>query len=154
MKKIVLALTVAILGTIVVNAQQPRRHGGMNPEQVMEKRIERLDKVLNLTDQQKAEIMKIYSEEMKANPKDRAAKAEKGEKAEGQPKMDRHEMMKAKREATDAKIESVLTPEQAAKFAEMKKHEGKRGHEKGRQGAGKLAPRDGCEGDCSCKKDK
>lgn len=156
MKKIVFALTLALLGTIAANAQQPRHHA-MNPEQMVEKRIERLDKALNLTDQQKAEIAKIYSEEMISMHKNRPFKAENGEEPGQMSREDHQQMMKAQREATDAKIESVLTPEQATKFAELKKHEGKRGHAKGRKGhcdaEGKKGPRDGCKDDCSCKKD-
>ena len=57
MKKIVLALTVALLGTIVMNAQPPRRHD-MSPEQMVEKRVERLDRALSLTAEQKAAITK------------------------------------------------------------------------------------------------
>ena len=155
MKKIVFALTLALLGTIAVNAQQPRRHA-MNPEQMVEKRIERLDKALNLTDQQKAEIAKIYSEEMIAMHKDRPSKAEDGEESVQMSRKDRQQMMRAQREATDAKIESLLTPEQVTKFAELKKHESERGHAKGHKGPrnaeGKKGPRDGCKDDCTCKK--
>ena len=68
MKKIVLILTVALMGITVMNAQPPRRHE-MNPEQMVAKRVERLDKALSLTEEQKAEITKIYTEEMQAMPK-------------------------------------------------------------------------------------
>ena len=57
MKKIVLALIVTLMGTIVMNAQPPRRPD-MNPEQMVEMRVERLDKELSLTAEQKAEIVK------------------------------------------------------------------------------------------------
>ena len=73
MKKIVLVLTVALLGTIVMNAQPPRRPD-MNPGQMVEKRVERLDKALSLSEAQKAEITKIYSEELESMGKDRPAK--------------------------------------------------------------------------------
>ena len=63
MKKIVLILTVALLGSIVTNAQQHRRPD-MTPEQMVEKRVERLDKALALTAEQKTEITKIFVEEM------------------------------------------------------------------------------------------
>jgi Spy/CpxP family protein refolding chaperone len=59
--------------------------------------------------------------------------------------------MQAQREATDAKVESLLTPEQAAKFAHMKKKQGHQGHgnrHDGRQD-GKRAPRH--DGGCCCK---
>ncbi len=149
MKKIVLVLTVALLGTIVMNAQPPRR-SGMNPGQMVEKRVERLDKALSLTEDQKAEIIKIYSQEMESMGKDRPAKKERGERPDEATMKARNEQMKAKREATEAKIEAVLTPEQAAKYAELKQRDGKRGrpHDAKRGHMGKGAKKEGC-----CKKD-
>ena len=48
MKKIVLVLAIALMG-IAVNAQSPRHHNGDgNPEQMVERRVERLDKALQL----------------------------------------------------------------------------------------------------------
>lgn len=159
MKKIVLALTVALLGTIVMNAQPPRRPD-MNPGQMVEKRVERLEKALSLTEEQKAEITKIYSQEMENMGKDWSAKRERGERPDEATMKARTEQMKAKREATKAKIEAVLTPEQAAKYAELKKHEGRRGHHRhdARRGHMDKGPKkDGCcNEDCNrtCKKDK
>lgn len=160
MKKIVLALIVALMGTTVMNAQQHRRHE-MTPEQMVAKRIERLDKALSLTEEQKAEITKIYTEEMKAMPKDRPAKMERGQQPDEAAMKARHEAMKARRDATNASIESLLTPEQAAKFAEIKTHQGKRGHGHGkhgfkgpRRGDGKSMPQEGCGKKCAgCQKD-
>lgn len=127
MKKIVLALAIALMGTMVMNAQPPRRPD-MSPEQMVEKRVERLDKVLALTAEQKAEITKIYSEEMQEMGKKGPARKERGEKPDEATMKAHKEEMKAKQDALNAKIEGLLTPEQAAKFAEMKKHEGMRGH--------------------------
>lgn len=78
MKKIVLALIVVLMGTIAVNAQ-PRR-ANMSPEQMLKLRVDRLDKALTLTEEQKAEITKIYSEEMESVEKDNAAFNKRGEK--------------------------------------------------------------------------
>ena len=128
MKKIVLVLMIALMGTIVTNAQPQRRHG--NPEQMVKQRVERMEKALNLTEAQKAEITKIYTAEMESMAKERPAKPEKGQKPDEAKMKAMHEKMKAQREATNAKIEALLTPEQATKFAELKKHEGKRGHGK------------------------
>ena len=157
MKKIVLAMTIALMGTIVMNAQPPRRHD-MNPEQMVEKQVERLDKHLGLTEVQKAEIVRIYTEEMKAMHKDMPARMEKGEKPDQEAMKARYEQMKAQREATDAKIEALLTPEQAAKFAEMKNERGEAPHgrhHKGPRGGDKMAPgHDGCCGNCCCKDNK
>ena len=134
MKKIVLALTVALLGTIVMNAQPPRRHD-MSPEQMVEKRVERLDRALSLTAEQKAAITKIYSDDMQAKAKERPAKKERVAKPDEETMKANREQFKAHREAVNAQIEAVLTPEQAAKFTEIKKHEG-------RHGRGHRGPKD------------
>ncbi len=150
MKKIVLMLVVALMGTLVTNAQPPRRHD-MDPQRMVEQRVERLDKALSLSAEQKAEITKIYSEEMEAMKKDRAARKDKGEKPDESIMQTKRQQMQAQREATDAKVESLLTPEQAAKFAQMKKKQGHQGHgnrHDGRQD-GKRAPRH--DGGCCCK---
>ena len=147
MKKIVLALIVTLMGTIVMNAQPPRRPD-MNPEQMVEMRVERLDKELSLTAEQKAEIAKIYSEEFKSMGKEKPAKRERGEKPDEATMKARQEQMKAERDAVNAKIEALLTPEQAAKFAQMKQHEGKRHGFGGHHGP--KGPRDGNHKGCDC----
>ena len=158
MKKIVLAMIVALMGTTVMNAQQHRR-SEMTPEQMVAKRVERLDKALSLTENQKAEITKIYTEEMNAMSKERPAKMERGQQPDEAAIKARHEAMKARRDATNASIESVLTPEQATKFAEIKNHPGKRGHGKHgfkghRRGDGKTPPQEGCGKKCAgCQQD-
>jgi len=154
MKKIVLVLTMALMGMMVMNAQPPRRPG-MSPEQMVEKRVERLDKQLGLTVEQKSAITSILNEEQQAMQREKPARMEKGEKPDEATMQARRSQMAAQREATDAKIEAVLTPEQAAKFAEMKKQAGQHKHDKGRRdhhgdvkkGSGKQA----CSKDCTCK---
>ena len=154
MKKIVLALVVALMGTNVMNAQPPRR-SDMSPEQMVEKRVERLDKHLGLTAEQKAAIASIYAEEMKAMNNSKSERMNRGEKPDEATMNARHEQMKAQKEATDAKIEALLTPEQATKYAQMKQHAGKRGHDKGRKGhrgnAKKGDRQKGCCENCNCK---
>ena len=155
MKKIVLVLMVALMGAFVTNAQPARHHG--NPEQMMKDRVERLSKALDLTDAQKAAIAEIYSQEMETMAKERPAMPGQGERPDEAMMKARHEKMKALREATNAKIEALLTPEQATKYAELKKHEGKRGHGKKHggprhKGAKPEGGHDGCKGcDCDCK---
>ena len=160
MKKIVLALAIALMGTMVMNAQPPRR-SNMSPEQMVERRVDRLDKALSLTEEQKAEITKIYSQEMESMGKDRPAKVERGQRPDEATMQARDEQMKAQREATEAKIEALLSPEQAAKYAELKNQEGKRGHKRDRHDAkhgnmDKNPKQDGCcnaDGTCTCKKE-
>ena len=154
MKKIVLVLMIALMGVFVTNAHQGHHHG--NPEQMLQKRVERLSKALELTDAQKAEITKIYSQEMEAMAKERPSMSGQGERPDEAKMKARFEEMKSQREATDAKIEALLTPEQAAKYAELKKHVGKRGHGKKHGGPrhdGKRGQRGhgGCNCDCKNK---
>ena len=156
MKKIVLMMIVALMGTMMTNAQPPRRHN-MDPQRMVEQRVERLDKALGLTSEQKAEITKLYTLEMEAMSKDMPARNDKSERPDEAVMKAHHEKMKAQREATDSKIESLLTPEQAAKFAELKEHKGMRGHGKrhegrpdGMRGHKKGHPQGG---DCCCKKE-
>lgn len=159
MKKIVLALIVVLMGTIAVNAQ-PRR-ANMSPEQILKLRVDRLDKALTLTEEQKAEITKIYSEEMESVEKDNAAINKRGEKPDEATIKARKEHAKAKREATDAKIEALLTPEQVAKYAQMKQRTGqrpdRRDHHDRKASRPDKAPEQGqCCNDCKdgCKKEK
>lgn len=159
MKKIVLALIVVLMGTIAVNAQ-PRR-ANMSPEQILKLRVDRLDKALTLTEEQKAEITKIYSEEMESVEKDNAAFNKRGENPDETTIKARKEHAKAKREATDAKIEALLTPEQVAKYAQMKQRTGqrpdRRDHHDRKASRPDKAPKQGqCCNDCNdgCKKEK
>ena len=159
MKKIVLALIVVLMGTIAVNAQ-PRR-ANMSPEQILKLRVDRLDKALTLTEEQKAEITKIYSEEMESVEKDNAAFNKRGENPDEVTIKARKEHAKAKREATDAKIEALLTPEQVAKYAQMKQRTGqrpdRRDHHDRKASRPDKAPQQGqCCNDCKdgCKKEK
>ena len=133
MKKIVLMMIVALMGTMMTNAQPPRRHD-MDPQRMVEQRVEHLDKALSLTSEQKAEITKLYTLEMEAMSKEMPARNDKSERPDEATMKAHHEKMKAQREATDSKIESLLTPKQAAKFAEFKEHQGKRGHDKRHEG--------------------
>ena len=152
MKKIVLVLMIALMGTVVTNAQPPQRHG-MGKGQGIEQRIEKLEKALELTAEQKAEITKIFNQEKEAMGKGRPDKMENGKTP------DRAEMeafrsrLQAQREATDAKIESVLTPEQVAKYAELKAQRERKDHgprHKGPRGKSQKGPRQGCDCNCDC----
>lgn len=160
MKKIVFVLAIALMGTFVTNAQPQRHHGPKGPhatpEQMMERRVDMLDKALSLTDEQKAEITKIYAMEMEAMAKARPEGLERSDNGErpDEAKMKAwKEEMEAQRAATDARIEALLTPEQLAKYAEMKKHEGPRGHGKRhdfpRDGKERLQHKDGGK-PCTC----
>ena len=126
MKKIVLALAVALLGTVVMNAQPP--HRSMDKGQMLEKRVERLEKELNLTPEQKAEILRIYTEEMESMQQAAPSRDQRFEPGDDDARKARHEQMQKQRQETNAKIEALLTPEQAEKFAQIQNRDGHRGH--------------------------
>ena len=130
MKKIVLALAVALMGTIVMNAQPPHRPG-MDKGQMLEKRVERLEKELNLTPEQKAEILRIYTEEMETMQQAAPSRGQGFEPGDEDAMKARHEQMQKQRQETNARIEALLTPEQAEKFAQIKDRDGRRGHRPG-----------------------
>ena len=169
MKKIVLVLAIALMG-IAMNAQSPRHHHdkGGNPEQMVERRVDHLNKIVGLTEAQKAEVVKIYTQEIDAMAKEREALSAQGQKArpdEAEMKA-RREKMESRRAATDAKIEALLTPEQAAKYAEFKSHKGDQRHgrhhdgdrdraKKHHDGDRKAGKKDCCGGcNATCDKDK
>ena len=153
MKKTVLVLMIALMGTIMTNAQPQRHHG--SPEQMVQQRVERLAKVLDLTEEQQAEVTKIYTTEMESMAKERPAHPGQGQKPDDETMKAQHEKMTAQHEATDAKIEALLTPEQAAKFAELKQHNGERGHDKKHRDPRPEGQRPdrgkGCCNGCDCK---
>ena len=58
MKKLIMAMLIATFAVQTMSAQDPRRQR-MTPEQRMEWNIQRLDKKLSLTDEQKTKIRDI-----------------------------------------------------------------------------------------------
>ena len=163
MKKIVLIMMIALTGTMIMNAQSQRHHGQRGhrgtPEQMIEKRVAKLSAALSLTDTQKAEITKIFAEEMESMKQARPEKVDK-EKRQGrldeETKHAHAEKMKAQRQATDARIEALLTPEQAAKYAKIKDSRGKREMGKRHEGRHgdkmKRAPKGGASKSKCCEK--
>lgn len=125
MKKIVLVLLVALMGTTMMNAQPPRG------ERRMQDRIAQLEKELNLNEEQKAQITEIYKEGMPQRQFDRNQMKE-GEKPDQADKKSFRERFMEQQAAMDAKIAKVLTPEQREKFDQLRleeqKREGYRGH--------------------------
>lgn len=146
-KLIMMALMIAM--TTAMSAQTdfqgPRmmhqQRKQMTKEEMVSRRVERMDKELNLTDKQKKEITAILNEDFKDMP---SAEQLKAKREEAQKK---REQMKARREATDKKIADVLTPEQQEKFKNMKQHRGGKGH-----GHHHKMHKDFKKGDCCQKK--
>lgn len=128
MKKTILIVSMALAATTVMIAkdgEQQCERRGPNPEKRVEHQVQRLDKELDLTDAQEQQVKQMYTEFDKAQ-KERMEQMRKQEQAE--------------RDALNTQIESVLTADQKAKYAEMKEKErehmrdGRRGH--GRRGHG------------------
>ena len=147
MKKIFLALAVVLLGTVVMNAQPPRRQ--MDKGQMLEKRVERLERELSLTPEQKAEIMRIYTEEMEARHQAGPSAERRFEPMDSVERQARRVQMEQHRQAINARIVALLTPEQAEKFARMNDRDMRRGH-----GHGKEMRHSGRRGDKGPRPDK
>ena len=108
MKKTLLLALMAIVATTAVTAQDFEKRGerrGPDPEQRIEKQVKRLEKKLKLTEDQQKQLKEFYGEFDKAQ-------------------MARMQQMRQQelkdREALNGKINSILTEEQKAKYAEMK----------------------------------
>lgn len=112
MKKYVfmIMMSVAVWGTIT--AQSPRKQN-RTPEQQTEQQVKRLDKKLNLSDQQEKEMKTLYEDFFKEQSASSNNK-------------------RAKREELDKKIEALLTDEQKKTYNEMKKEQ-KQKPQKGRR---------------------
>ena len=145
-------LLVALVAAFAMQAQdQPRHHGRhghhMNPEKAIEMRVDRLDKALGLTPEQKTAITAIFTrqaEEMKAK---REQMSQNGERPS-------REQVRAKAQQLDAEVEAVLTAEQKAKYATLKQQHEQRGHKGGHDRKGAPKGKDGCKDDCCKQGDK
>ena len=148
MKKIVIVLLVALMGTTVMNAQPPRSAG------MVQDRVAHLDKELSLTQEQKAQITEILKEGMSKMKIDRPQMKE-GEMPNEADKASFRERFQQQQAAIDAQIEKVLTPEQFQKYTQLRKEEpkgerpqghGPKGRHHGERPHGdhhKMAPKDG-----------
>lgn len=128
-KTIFITLAMALAATTAVIAKdgdQQRERRGPDPEKRIEHQVDRMDKMLDLTEEQE-QLMKGYFGEFDKAQQARMEEMRKQEKAD--------------REALDGKIESILTSEQKAKFAEMKEKR------KEMMKDGNRGPRDGRHGD-------
>jgi protein CpxP len=103
-------LTIALLAAGLTFAQQPGRRGPQRG---------RIAQELNLTDAQKEQLKPIMKEQ-----------ADKMRALRDQNQSQREELKKL-RDENDAKVRAILTPEQAAKFDEIKK-QGRGGRRGGR----------------------
>lgn len=142
MKKTLLTMVVALCAAITLQAQDARFHRegrhNMDPMKGVEMRVNQLDKELTLTADQKAKITQILTEEAKAHQAKMGEMHKDGNKMKPtQEEMKAHrEKMQAHHDEINAKIEALLTPDQKAKFAQLKEH-GPKGHHGMRGGHGK-----------------
>lgn len=124
MKKTFLLALMAVVATIAVTAQETEQRGDRrapDPEKRIEHQVKRLDKKLKLTDEQKQQLKEFYGE----FDKTQMARMEQVRLQE-----------KKDRDALDGKINSILTDEQKAKYAEMKEQD-KEMWKEGRKGFGR-----------------
>lgn len=129
MKKIVLVLIVALMGTVAMSAQPPRGAG------MVKERVAQLTQALGLDETQQAKVTEILTESVSQAKMDRASKTE-GENPDQVDKRSRRDQMRERRAAIDEKIVEVLTPEQQEKFKQFRHEEIKR------EGRGGFGPKD------------
>ncbi len=113
MKKLILGAIVALMACAQpMNAQERRGGPGqMNPEQMLEFRMNMLDKELDLTEEQEVKIKAIYKEFFGQQPQERGS---------------REEMRKRMKELND-KVKAELNEEQKVKFDKMNENMHRRG---------------------------
>lgn len=100
MKKLIMAMLIAVFAGQSVSAQNNMRQR-MSPEQRMEMRIDRLDKKLSLTDEQKTKIRELYTDFDKQQVS--------------------REQRKEAMEKLNTNIKAVLTADQQKLYDEMQK---------------------------------
>lgn len=157
MKKTMILLATALIMAFAAQAQETnasrheRGHGrDMDPKKAVEMRMDKLEKALSLTADQREAITEIYMQqarEMKAkmDARKNEGKIGKPDKAEREA---RHEQMFKRQQETDAKVEALLNAEQKARFAELKQHRHKdRGMHKKMNGGANGKDSDCCDKD-------
>ena len=102
MKKILLAAVLACACLQTVNAQEQRR---ANKEEMAEKMVQRMDRALDLNDQQEKDLLAVYKEMFSQR---KAAKTG-----------DKQERVNKRKEFAD-KVNAILTEEQQKKWADFK----------------------------------
>lgn len=101
-----------LFGVITLTHAQDGSRKMMSPQERATKSTEKLAEKLNLSEEQKAKVLAIYTEQAAAMTTDTKA-------ADGDRKAKREEMMAA-RAANEAKIEAVLTEAQKKAYDSLK----------------------------------
>jgi Spy/CpxP family protein refolding chaperone len=128
---VVLVSGVALCG-VQANAQAgpAGEHMGRGHRMSPDEELQRLDKALKLTDDQKKQIKPILEE--------RQQKMESLRSDTSLSQQDRWSKMRSAREDSDTKIRGLLNDDQKKKFDEMQQHE--RGHMQGHRPGGAPPP--------------
>lgn len=138
MKKVILVAMLVIGISTFAQERKPREGRGemLTPEQMAEKRVEKMKKDLNLTDKQAQQIRELslaQAEKMKAYKEERKAKKEEMRNR----RMEEAKAMKAEFEkekaANDEQLKKILTPEQFAKHQQIQAERKEKMHEKREQ---------------------
>ena len=113
-KAIVLTLTVMLLSATALFAQNPQRQkdGNEHPRATAEMRAERLAKELELTEQQKAEVLALYK-------KQEAEYAKKQQDAQKDREAQRV-AFQAERKAQDAELKKIIGEEKFQQLQEKR----------------------------------
>lgn len=116
MKKLVLSVVFAALGTFAMAQQTGGKkapdHPRTNQAEMQKKQDEKLQQMkaeLGLSDAQVARIKEMKAKQQEARKQEMAAQ-----------KAERVDAMKDKRQAMDAEMKSILTPEQYEKWQQIK----------------------------------
>ncbi|MCD8172808.1 MAG: DUF4890 domain-containing protein [Alistipes sp.] len=133
-------LALAALFTVASASAQPQRGEQQSPEERAQQMAERMAERLELTDAQKQQIYDLHIELAPEARPERPARGERGERPGEEEIEARKAMMetaKARMDEMDARLESILTPEQYARWKESRERTprpegGPRMHDRGR----------------------
>jgi len=109
MKKIVALSVLAVFFIVPMSFAQKGKEGKISNEVKKEKKLDRMDEELDLSDDQRKKIEAIHA---KYKPKEEANKKEMEKLREERKKI---------KDAKKSEMKAVLTPEQAKKMEELKK---------------------------------
>lgn len=123
MKKVALLLVVVLMSGLAM-AQQSRgdKQKNMDPKAKAEQRTERMAKSLSLTDAQKQKVLELNiaeAQQLEANRPEKPAKDQQNTEAAKAERQKWQEKKQADKTAYNAKLKTILTPEQYTKYTEI-----------------------------------
>ena len=134
MEKIVFLMVTLLMtaGMAMAQGQGPRGRKGeqQDPKVQAERRTERMVKALSLTDAQKQQVLELNLAEAEkraeCKPTKPATEGEKPAKPTAEEREKRRQEMETQRTAYDAKLKTILTPEQYTNYTEQKANRDKK----------------------------